>query len=212
MTKYGRFGLGGLGGLLPLIVSLIAVDIAAFSFLDQGTGVPTGVIVGYCVRVAALFLLGGIIAALNKDIENPLSLVQIGIAAPALVTSYLSGAAIINTVQPVNSQTSNLFLASAAAASNSVPELRLAGGLFGDVFKGLQPGLGIELDKPHLDVLPSPPPPPPQLNFDLSSPLRVYNPMTKFCLVIPPAIENSRETLVATFPPDHFMIDNGTCP
>lgn len=87
MTKLGRFIFGGLGGLLPLIASLVAVDLTAIAKLVDNHALTEGLCVGYATRIIGLVVLGGVMALLNEEVKTPLSLVQIGIAAPALVTS-----------------------------------------------------------------------------------------------------------------------------
>ena len=91
MSKLSRFGLGGLGGLLPLLATLVAVDLSSIAALIDSHQFTAGLYVGYALRVLGLFVLGGVVASLNSEVTNPIALVQIGIAAPALVTSYMAG-------------------------------------------------------------------------------------------------------------------------
>jgi hypothetical protein len=102
VTRWARFAIGGLGGLLPVLASLLAVDLTAIAaIVDHHDTVSLGLYVGYSLRVLVLFTLGGVMAVLNSEIQNPLALVQIGIAAPALLTSFVSGTAINQTQRPV---------------------------------------------------------------------------------------------------------------
>jgi hypothetical protein len=54
------------------------------------------------IRQLALFSIGGFVGLMNRE-EDPLKLIQIGIAAPALITAMLNG----NQVRLPNAQTSS---------------------------------------------------------------------------------------------------------
>lgn len=208
MSKFIRFGIGGLGGLLPLLATLVAIDLSAIASLIDSGGFTLGLFVGYAIRILGLFALGGIMAALNSEIRNPLALVQIGIAAPALITSYMSGAAIINTQLPSSSTTSNFLFSSAyAGQTHSTGNVILAQGFLKDVIQGIQPGLGVEMNQMKQVVIPPP-------NITQNSPFRVTNPSTNFCLTVPPGQVNSAEQygeLAKSFPQPNFIIEPGTC-
>ena len=88
ITGWGRFWIGGLGALLPLLVTLLAVDVGGL--IDHHENLTLGIYVGTAIRYVVLFALGGIVAALNSDEEKPIRLVQLGIAAPALITSFVN--------------------------------------------------------------------------------------------------------------------------
>jgi len=88
MTGWHRFGIGGTGALLPVLVSLLAVDLAYI--IDHFREYTLGIYVGTALRYMLLFILGGVVAALNSDERKPIKLVQLGIAAPALVASYMN--------------------------------------------------------------------------------------------------------------------------
>src|SRR5262245_9004119 len=100
MSKIAVFSLGGLGGLLPVLTGVLAVDLA--SVIDHANLLTLGNYLGYLIRVAVLIILGGTVALLNVEVRQPLTLVQLGIAAPALITAYINGAAITppNTEHP----------------------------------------------------------------------------------------------------------------
>jgi len=135
-----RFGIGGLGGLLPVLASLVAVDLASDDHKITG-----GICLGLTIRVVGLFALGGIMAALNSEVNSPLSLVQIGIAAPALVTSYLSGVA-LNKNPDTNMKTSLIVSTAYAADSHGWSDILLAGDFLDDILQGITPGLGTGAD------------------------------------------------------------------
>jgi hypothetical protein len=88
MPGWKRFWYGGCGAFLPLLVTLLAVDLSAV--IDNPNKFSVGVYVGSGIRYAALFVLGGMVAWLNTDEFKPIKLVQIGIAAPALIASYVN--------------------------------------------------------------------------------------------------------------------------
>ena len=71
MTRWARFGIGGLGGLLPVLASLLAVDLTAVAaIVDHQDTVSLGLCVGYTLRVLVLFTLGGVMAMLNSEIQK----------------------------------------------------------------------------------------------------------------------------------------------
>ena len=88
MTSWTRFWIGGAGAMLPLLVTLLAVDLAPL--IDNATHLTFGTYVGAAIRYIVLFTLGGVVAALNSDEVQPIKLVQLGIAAPALVSTYVN--------------------------------------------------------------------------------------------------------------------------
>ena len=88
MTYWNRFWIGGGGALLPLLVTLLAVDIGPM--IDNAPHLTIGTYVGAAIRYLVLFTIGGIVAALNSDEVQPIKLVQLGIAAPALISTYVN--------------------------------------------------------------------------------------------------------------------------
>jgi|GEM_PF-5888253 len=236
MRRGTRFAIGGLGGLLPIIAGLITVDLAVFSALIDRQDFTLGICVGYAVRVLCLFVLGGIIAALNSEVTNPMSLVQIGIAAPALVTSYLNGAALVrstdqNRAAPETTSISHLFISPAHAQEGAAREIRLAGGFFGDVLDGLG-GNAVLLDRAHRNIQaptqpsPSQPPSPPSPIPDKLVPVQgpsmevpgmpgminfiVVNTELNSCIATP-APTYIYEQLRSTFPPPTYVVTTGSC-
>lgn len=228
MNRSTRFAIGGLGGLLPIIASLITVDLAVFSALIDKQDFTLGICVGYAVRVLCLFVLGGIIAALNSEVVNPMSLVQIGIAAPALVTSYLNGAALVRSTDQARAATptasiSDLIISNAHADDGRRHEIIVAGGVFGDILDGLGGG-GVLIDRvqrqtdsaltnsppvsgtlvpvpgPQVDV----PGMPGMINFI------VINTTLNSCIQTP-APAYLYDQLRTTFPPPTYFVTTGSC-
>jgi hypothetical protein len=141
MSRTSAFLLGALGGLLPILVSLLAIDLAPIidHLIDHsGGGLTTGNYIGYAIRVVVLLFLGGIVALLNSEVKQPLAIVQLGIAAPALVSSFINGA----TAKPNEVQRASFSIVSVAHAQEAPARLQVAGGLFSDVTAGF----GMRLD------------------------------------------------------------------
>ncbi len=140
MSRTNMFLLGCLGGAIPLIVNLLSVDLAPI--IDHPGNLTLGNYVGYAIRIVALVVLGGIVAALNTGVTNVLSLVQLGMAAPAIVASYINGAtpAVHNNAPRVGS-----YIVSPAFAGepSSKTTFRVAGDFWSDVGAGF----GTRLDK-----------------------------------------------------------------
>jgi hypothetical protein len=88
MTTWHRFVIGGAGALLPVLATLLAVDLAYV--IDHFRDYTLGIYVGTGLRYLLLATLGGAVAALNSDEKKPIKLVQLGIAAPALIASYVN--------------------------------------------------------------------------------------------------------------------------
>ena len=210
MTRISQFGMGGLGGLLPLLASLVAIDATAIAnILAEDLSRP-GLWVGYAIRAIGLFLLGGIMAALNTDVKTPLTLVQIGGAAPALVTAFMTGA-VVNGAPAGKSASNGSWLnpvAGSAYASDlaATGKVQMAGNAFlSDVLSGLQPGLGQKLVAP---VQPND-----QKLQGRNETWRVINKSTNFCLAIPAEqAPGGYEALARNFPPPAFTVEAGACP
>jgi hypothetical protein len=135
MSGSQRFAIGGLGGLLPMIVSLLSFDLA--SVIDNLDTFTTGIYIGYLIKLIALIALGGIVAALNSDSATPWTLVQLGIAAPALITAYINGAGVSGPTNKAGQPSSSIPVISsayAAEASDHVPIVSV--GFLGDVIRG----------------------------------------------------------------------------
>lgn len=144
LTSLKRFSLGGLGGLLPLMVGLAAYDIGAV--IDNPQSLTIGTYCGKTVQTFILFLLGGIVAGLNSDVTKPITLVQLGIAAPALLTSWMYGNALSPKTQPP--RVSYGIVSSAHAADTAETNgLVLAGGFFDELLKGATQPLGAIPDR-----------------------------------------------------------------
>jgi hypothetical protein len=164
VTKGGRIAFGVVGGLLPVLVSFVTLDQSAIAQLIDKHEITEGLCVGYGLRVLSLAALGGIMAFLNSDVTAPLTLVQLGVAAPALVTSYLTGASINNA--PQSSQTNpGTSIVGIAYAEEYYPysveyttNVLKISSFLSDMADGFKPGLGTDQSKPDTIVAPSPTP------------------------------------------------------
>lgn len=147
MSWQQRFAIGGGGALLPILATLLALDIP--SIVDHIHLYTVGVFVGTALRYALLFVLGGIVAALNSDESKPIKLVQIGIAAPALIAAYANaqGSAPpkppVALSEPAGNHVGTPDLASVTTAAETadtspVPRPLLAQSWLTDVLKGLK--------------------------------------------------------------------------
>ena len=132
-----RFWLGGAGALLPLLVTLLAADLPGI--IDHYRDYTVGTYVGTALRYVILFVAGGGVAALNSDEKSAIKLVQLGIAAPALISSYVNAQTPAAPRQPARTATS-IFVSPANAFVLS-SHLQVTPGIqnadfLSDVFRG----------------------------------------------------------------------------
>jgi hypothetical protein len=139
MSKVTIFCLGGLGGLLPILATLVTVDLAPV--IDHANALTLGNYLGYGIRVVALVVLGGIMALLNGEVRQPLTLVQLGIAAPALITAYINGTS--PSLAPQRSALTGIVTIAKADEAPARPPIQLAGGFLSDIIRGI----GTPLDR-----------------------------------------------------------------
>jgi hypothetical protein len=88
-----RFAWGGAGALAPILTSLLMLDVDNLSTYIQHafqSGGELYELLGYSVRIALLFLVGGIWAFLHKMESDPKKLFQLGIVAPAMITGMIN--------------------------------------------------------------------------------------------------------------------------
>jgi len=134
MSALQRFAIGGLGGLLPLVVSFLSFDPA--TVITHLATLTLGIYVGYFIKTIVLFVLGGTLAALS-DSATPWTLVQLGIAAPALITSYINGAGVSGPVEGSMHATSSIAIISSAYAAEAPADVPIVSVNFlGDVWRG----------------------------------------------------------------------------
>jgi hypothetical protein len=75
-----------MGGTAPVLVNLLVLDLQT-SLLN----VTSLVVIGYLIRTAVLFAVGGAVTIFNKE-SDPVKIFQLGIAAPALLITFLTRA------------------------------------------------------------------------------------------------------------------------
>ena len=148
MTAMKRFFLGGLGAVLPVAVWMLTLDIPQYL---SSSHFSTGEMLGASIRGVLLFLLGGFVAYLHDDENKSFKLVELGIAAPALIASLAAGSAANNALEQNRREVSfNLSIVSSAYAQSNEHTI-IAGGFLGDVLRGVtgEYGTGRELDEVH---------------------------------------------------------------
>lgn len=85
MSTSKKILIGGLGALTPIILNLLVIELEALLLK-----LTLFAVIGYLIRVIVLFYLGGIMAFLHKDENNPIKIFELGIVAPALITAMLN--------------------------------------------------------------------------------------------------------------------------
>jgi len=140
MTPKKRFLLGGGGALMPVLVSFLAIDIGAA--LSNEANLTTANIVGIAIRYIILFMVGGIVAYLHEEEHKPFKLFELGIAAPALITSLITAQSVASTpTNTTDGQTSSISISliSSAHAANtdSNKQVLVASSFLNDLFDGL---------------------------------------------------------------------------
>lgn len=116
-----RFIIGGIAALLPIIVTVLSLDIGMI--MRQGIDLKPEVAIGIGIRYVALFLIGGFMAYLHDDEKTRYKLFEIGLAAPALISTVIASQGIgvtPTTPNPAedNARTVISFVSSAYAAGN----------------------------------------------------------------------------------------------
>ena len=176
MTPWKRFWIGGGGALLPLLVTLLAVDIS--QIVDSRTSITLGVYIGAILRYLVLFILGGIVAWLNSDEDKPFKLVQLGIGAPAILSSLINAAPPVKQTAFLERHIDFALIATAHAretdGASQVPQGIQLAGLVGDVFKGATRSL------PNAAAQSNAPPAVKAPAIKVSAPVRPALPMIQF--------------------------------
>lgn len=77
---------GAAGGLLPIVLNVLVVDLA-LTFQEA----TTPAVLGFVVRVLVLLVIGALVGYAHRDERSAWKLVQLGVAAPALLTALVNG-------------------------------------------------------------------------------------------------------------------------
>jgi hypothetical protein len=156
VTPLKRFLIGGGGALMPVLVSFLAIDIGAA--LSNDADLSTANIIGIAIRYVILFLVGGVIGYLHEDEHKPFKLFELGIAAPALITSFITAQGVAAhpstpSANHVDSSGMSLIGAAHASSRDESEQIILAGGFISDVYKGFSGSvyrdISKSLDKAH---------------------------------------------------------------
>lgn len=90
LSDKSRIIIGGIGGIAPLIISLLVVDLK--SLLSD---MATMDAIGLGVRVLVLIFIGSMVGYLHNSEQEPFKVFQLGIAAPALLTTAINGYSVV---------------------------------------------------------------------------------------------------------------------
>ena len=85
-----RIIIGGIGGIAPLIISLLVVDLT--SLLSDLAMMDA---IGLAVRCLVLIFIGAMVGYLHNNEHEPFKVFQLGIAAPALLTTAINGYSVV---------------------------------------------------------------------------------------------------------------------
>jgi hypothetical protein len=129
MGSLQRFFIACLGALAPIITNLLVVDLhTTLNNLSVIEGL------NYTIRLAALCASACVVVFLNSDEVRPVKLFQLGVMAPALLTSLINGAAISLKASPPAVQS--------AAIQSLLPQPAAFPSLIGTAFAQAAPGPG----------------------------------------------------------------------
>ncbi len=78
---------GGIGGVIPVFMNLVVID---WGKVLAATDFDAFVVIGWAVRVTALFSLGAFWVWLHKNEHEPLAVFQLGMLAPMAITALLN--------------------------------------------------------------------------------------------------------------------------
>ncbi|SHI19640.1 SPOR domain-containing protein [Ferrimonas marina] len=86
MNNLQRITLGAIGGITPFLITLLSIDFhsvfGGYKALDW---------VGLAVRCIILIFLGALVTFMHKNETENFKLFQLGLAAPALLATYING-------------------------------------------------------------------------------------------------------------------------
>ena len=97
MTSKKRFIVGGGGVLIPILLSILVIDIGAM--LDDDSIFSEANILGISIRYLVLFIIGGIVAYLHEHETSSFKVFELGVVAPALLTSLISAQGLVTKTQ-----------------------------------------------------------------------------------------------------------------
>jgi hypothetical protein len=83
-----RWLLGGIGALMPIVIAALSADFTTFFENPK-----TSVVMGWGIRSILLFIIGGFVVYLHRNLQDDWQCFVTGIAAPALITTAFAGKA-----------------------------------------------------------------------------------------------------------------------
>src|SRR4029079_9172013 len=148
MTRKEVFFFGAVGGVLPILVTIISVDLSPI--IDHPESLTLGNYIGFGLRVVALIVAGGVVALMNCNVKTPLTpvtLVQLGVTAPALLTSFINAGGSAKEANAALSRYTHAAFAivSVANAAEVAPQNRIQIAQ-SSVFKDIGAGFSTRLD------------------------------------------------------------------
>jgi len=146
MTRKEVFFFGAVGGVLPILVTIISVDLSPI--IDNPDSLTLGNYIGFGLRVVALIIAGGVVALMNCNVKTPLTpitLVQLGVTAPALLTSFINAQVPVKEAGAAFFKRANFAIVSVANAAEVPPQNRIQIAQ-SSVFKDIGAGFSTRLD------------------------------------------------------------------
>jgi hypothetical protein len=148
MTRKEVFFFGAVGGVLPILVSILSIDLSPI--IDHPDSLTLGNYIGFGLRVVALIIAGGVVALMNCNVKTPLTpvtLVQLGVTAPALLTSFINAGGPVKEANAVLSRHASapFAIVSSANAAEASPQDRIQVAQ-SSVFKDIGAGFSTRLD------------------------------------------------------------------
>ena len=123
MTRKEVFFFGAVGGVLPILVSILSIDLSPI--IDHPDSLTLGNYIGYGIRVFGLLVAGGIVALMNSNVKTPITLVQLGVTAPALLTSFINAASPVKEANAGMPRHASFAIVSVANAAEISPQNRV---------------------------------------------------------------------------------------
>lgn len=148
MTRKEVFFFGAVGGVLPILVSILSIDLSPI--IDNPGSLTLGNYIGFGLRVVALIVAGGVVALMNSNVKAPLTpvtLVQLGVTAPALLTSFINAGGPVKEASAafLKRASAPFAIVSVAHAAEETPQYRIQIAQ-NSVFKDIGAGFSTRLD------------------------------------------------------------------
>jgi len=122
------------GALIPVLISILAIDIGAI--LDDDSTFNAANILGISVRYLVLFIIGGTVVYLHENETNSFKLFKLGVAAPALLTSLISAQGLVtDTKEEVSSALFNNISTISPAYAETEPPMTINSDFLIDVLR-----------------------------------------------------------------------------